>query len=157
MLSAGLLGGPAIGFKQDFNASANLQMESKDTYDRYKAGEPSSFLGFTTIGLDGAKVGVLEDGGKELARAAELAAKEGKQDKNLTGLVSWWESSKEFAAKDKEPTKAAGIYGGKMALKYTAYVPAAMAVLYLLLILYFQTRGGYKAVHLDSKGRESAA
>ena len=154
MLSAGLLGGPAIGFKQDFNASANLQEVSKDTYDRYKAGAPSNFLGFTTVGLDGAKVGVLEDGGKELTRAAALAAKDGKEDKNLSGLVSWWESAKEFATTDKEPTKAAGIYGGKMALKYTAYVPAIMAVLYLLLIIYFQTRGGYKAVHLDASGRE---
>ena len=104
--------------------------------------------------MDGAKVGVLEDGGKELARAAALAAKDGKEDKNLSGLVSWWESAKEFATTDKEPTKAAGIYGGKMALKYTAYVPAIMAVLYLLLIIYFQTRGGYKAVHLDASGRE---
>lgn len=154
MLSAGLLGGPAIGFKQDFNASANLQQVSAETYERYKAAEPSSFLGFTTVGLDGAKVGVLEDGGKELARAADLAAKDGKEDKNLTGLVTWWESAKEFAKADKEPTKSAGIYGGKMALKYTAYVPAIMAVLYLLLIIYFQTRGGYKAVHLDASGRE---
>ena len=29
-----------------------------------------------------------------------------------------------------------------------------MAACYLLLVLYFVTRGGYKAVHLDSSGRE---
>jgi MFS family permease len=155
MLSAGLLGGPAIGFKQDFNASANLQQVSKDTYDRYKAAEPSSFLGFTTIGLDGAKVGVLEDGGKELARASELAKADNKEDKNLTSLVTWWDGAKQFAEADKVPAKAAGIYGGKMALKYTAYVPAMMAILYLALILYFRTRGGYKAVHLESSGSHS--
>ena len=36
-----------------------------------------------------------------------------------------------------------------MALKLTSYVPAGMAVLYLLLILYFKGRGGYQAVHVD--------
>ena len=149
MLSAGLLGGPAIGFKQDYNASANLQEVSKETYDRYKSDKPSSFLGFSTVGLDGAKVGVLEDNGKELARALDLVAKDGKEDKNLTALNTWWDSAKSFAESDKEPTKSAGIYGGKMALKYTAYVPAIMAILYLCLIVFFQTRGGYKAKSLD--------
>ncbi|MFN9718256.1 MAG: MFS transporter, partial [Planctomycetota bacterium] len=61
MLSAGLLGGPAIGFKQDYNASANLKEKAPEAYERYKAGKEESFLGFKTIGLDGAKVGTLDD------------------------------------------------------------------------------------------------
>jgi len=36
-----------------------------------------------------------------------------------------------------------------MALQWTALVPAAMAVLYLLLILYFRDRGGYTKVVID--------
>ena len=40
-----------------------------------------------------------------------------------------------------------------MALKLTSYVPAAMAVLYLLLILFFKARGGYKPVEVaESSG-----
>jgi hypothetical protein len=39
-----------------------------------------------------------------------------------------------------------------MALKWTALVPATMAVLYLALILYFQMRGGYRAVHIEGSG-----
>ena len=38
-----------------------------------------------------------------------------------------------------------------MALKLTAYVPATMAVCYLLLILYFKARGGYKAVNVEQE------
>ena len=38
-----------------------------------------------------------------------------------------------------------------MALKMTAAVPATMAILYLLLIVYFKAKGGYKQVHLDSE------
>ncbi len=69
MLSAGLLGGPGIGFQQDHYASEALREKSPVVYDRYKAPEPNEFLGLETVGLDGTKVGVLEDGGKEATRA----------------------------------------------------------------------------------------
>ena len=36
-----------------------------------------------------------------------------------------------------------------MSLKWTAIIPFSMALGYLLLILYFRGRGGYKQVHLD--------
>src|SRR5262249_51171807 len=65
MLSAGLLGGPGIGFQQDHYASENLQEADPAVYELYKAPTENEFLGFKTTGLDGAKVGVLEDGGKK--------------------------------------------------------------------------------------------
>ena len=34
-----------------------------------------------------------------------------------------------------------------------ALVPLAMAVGYLLLILYFRTKGGYKQVHIEGTGQ----
>jgi MFS family permease len=151
MLSAGLLGGPAIGFKQDFHASSNLQSVSKETYDRYKADAENSFFGFKTVGLNGAKVAVLDDGGKELTRAGELIAKEGKKDENHAKLASWWDGAKASAEKDKKPVDDAGIHGGKTALKLTAYVPAIMAVIFLLLILFFKSQGGYKALHVGDE------
>jgi hypothetical protein len=84
MLSAGLLGGPGIGYMQDFAAVQRLQSDP-GTYDRYKSYETKpnptienyyvlehgrkvpeerGFLDFTGLfpkiaGLDGAKVGVL--------------------------------------------------------------------------------------------------
>ncbi|AMV19830.1 MFS transporter [Planctomyces sp. SH-PL14] len=151
MLSAGLLGGPAIGFKQDYNASSNLKATSPESYDRYKAGNESSFFGIKTVGLDGSKVAVLEDNGAELDRTGELLAKESRSDANYTALATWWESAKPHVAEDKKPVQDAGVYGGRMALKYTAYVPATMAVLYLLLIVYFQTQGGYKALNVTEE------
>ncbi|GAA5133389.1 MFS transporter [Prosthecobacter algae] len=151
MLSAGLLGGPAIGFKQDFNASKNLEQVAPATYERYKADKENSFMGYKAVGLDGAKVGVLEDNGKELARAGELLAKEGKKDENHAKLATWWAAAQPMAAEDKKPVQSAGVFGGQMALKLTAYVPMVMAVLYLFLILYFKAIGGYKPVQLDEK------
>ena len=151
MLSAGLLGGPAIGFKQDFNASANLKEVAPAAYDRYKADNENTFFGFKTVGLNGAKVGVLEDGGKELTRAGDLLAKENKTDENHAKLAAWWETAKAEADNDKKPVQKAGVFGGQRALKLTAYVPMAMAVLYLLLIFYFKATGGYKALHVTGE------
>ena len=45
MLSAGLLGGPGIGFLQDENASAALQQSDPEVYERYKAGRKTHFSG----------------------------------------------------------------------------------------------------------------
>jgi MFS family permease len=150
MLSAGLLGGPGIGFKQDYNASNSLKAQDSAVYDRYKAPGESSFFGFSVVGLDGAKVGVLSDSGKELKRAQELAAKSGgKPDENTEKLAAWWSEASTTAEADRKLVDEAGLYGGRQALKLTSFVPLAMAVFYLLLILYFKSKGGYKAVHVE--------
>lgn len=149
MLSAGLLGGPGIGFKQDYNASNQLKSASVATYDRYKAGSESTFVGFKVTGLDGAKVGVLGDEGKELARAGDLLAKQNKTDKNQEALATWWADASKTAAEDKKLVDDANLHGGRMALKLTSFVPLTMAGLYLLLILFFKSKGGYKAVHVE--------
>lgn len=151
MLSAGLLGGPAIGFKQDYHASRKLEQTSAETFSRYKADEPSHFFGFTAVGLDGAKVGVLEDGGKELERVGEILKLENRTDPNHARLAEWWEQASQYASEDRPIVQNATIYGGQTALRLTAYVPAMMAVLYLCLIIGFKLAGGYKPVHLEEQ------
>jgi MFS family permease len=152
MLSAGLLGGPGIGFKQDYFASANLKEKAPAAYERYKADGENSFLGFKTVGLNSAKVGVLKDDGKELDRATALLARENRQDANHAQLVSWWAGAKAGAAADKPAVESAGLFGGRNALRVTAFIPMAMAALYLLILLYFKAKGGYKAVHIEGSG-----
>ncbi|RYD70647.1 MAG: MFS transporter, partial [Verrucomicrobiaceae bacterium] len=51
MLSAGLLGGPGIGFKQDYYASKHIREVAPSTYSQYKAAGENQFLGFKTVGL----------------------------------------------------------------------------------------------------------
>lgn len=150
MLSAGLFGGPAIGYKQDYYAAKELQAQAPETYGRYAVSEPKGFLFLPAIkGLDGAKVGVLGDQGKELANVSAALVKESKKDANHEALVVWWDTAKPLAEKDSTTVTAATLEGGRMALKLTAAVPALMAVIYLLLILYFKSQGGYKAVHIE--------
>src|SRR6202012_1270249 len=62
MLSAGLLGGPGIGYCQDRAASETLRESAPTVYEQYKAGNSTSFLFFKSItGLDGTKVNPLRD------------------------------------------------------------------------------------------------
>ena len=160
MLSAGLLGGPGIGYKQDYFASSKLKELSPDAYGRYKAlasdgsDDQKSFLMFPAItGLDGGKVAVVADGGKSLKGDIEAIGGESKlteeKYKSLRDLNDWWKTKGEPNTKDdKEKVAKAGDYGGRQALIYTAAVPATMALCYLLLILYFRAIGGYKQVHI---------
>jgi MFS family permease len=159
MLSAGLLGGPGIGFEQDYYATQSLKAKDPAVYDRYKAPAPNEFLAFQTVGLDGAKVGVLEDNGKEAIRALELLKKDPKATKEALAiqqtLVNWWTEASTTAEADKALVTGASLYGGRMALKITAAVPAAMALIYLGIILYFRTKGGYRPQILISKHEEA--
>lgn len=176
MLSAGLLGGPGIGFQQDSYASADLNHASSTVFEQYKAPEENKFLTFKTAGLDGSKVGLLEgykvtpaadgkpevvtdDGGDKARKVLEVLDKypEANKDsiKSQQSLVDWWVGAKKTAKDDQKLVTAATLYGGQMALRLTAGVPAAMAVIYLLMILYFKTQGGYRAKEVFSKHEEA--
>ncbi len=122
MLSAGFLGGPGMGYTQDRFASSNLQQRSPELYEEYAAEGKKGFLFFSPVqGLDGSKVGpVLEKA----------------MDKEQTLTV------------DEQSVKDATFYGGQMALKVTAGVPAFMALGYLFLIIVFRRKGGYTRIEL---------
>ncbi len=165
MLSAGFLGGPGIGFKQDYYASHELKDKSSDTYERFAAKEENAFLGvFKVRGLDGTKTSLasLEAEAQDPKSSADarataqreldltLARMRKSDDKDVKDLVAWWDREKGHAVADSKLVGEAGLYGGRMALTWTALVPATMAVLYLLLILYFRTQGGYKRVTIET-------
>lgn len=152
MLSAGLLGGPGIGYKQDYFQSQKLREISPPAFERYAAVEDNQFLVFKSRGLDGSKVAVVRDAGgpgKELESTVALLNKQGREIKEVSLLAQWWATAKQFAGMDKPAVSEAVLYGGRMALIYTAVVPAFMAIGYLLLVIYFRAKGGYKQEHLS--------
>ncbi len=159
MLSAGLLGGPGIGFKQDYYASQNLQQNAPETYERYKAADKNRFLMFEANGLDGQKVAILGDGGADLNKAIEQLTVDKKSlddsaNKGLKETNAWWEDAKAHAETDKKPIGAATIYGGQMALKWTSLVPFMMGIGFLILVLYFRAKGGYQQEVLHGEAPE---
>lgn len=119
MLSAGLIGGPGLGYGKDRFAGEELQKASPALFETYKAAAPSKFLNIeatAAYGLDGTKLGEAKD-------------------------------SKERTP-DQQTVVTADQKGDRHTLKADAYIPATMALIYLLLFLYFKTIGGYKPVHL---------
>jgi hypothetical protein len=160
MLSAGLLGTPGIGYKQDRYASQDLRELNMYTYDRYKAAEESGFLFFKKVrGLDGQKVAVVLDGGKTLDRDFQIFQERAGRTSTesipqpIVELRRWWETvGKPHQEEDREPVEKARIFGGQMALKLTAAVPAFMFCGYLILVIYFRLKGGYTTVDIDAEG-----
>ena len=73
MTSAGLLGGPGIGYKQDYFASRYIQENAAQTYERVKAPNENKFLVFPVItGIDGAKAGMIADDGEKIGKEVEI-------------------------------------------------------------------------------------
>lgn len=126
MMSAGLLGGPGLGYAKDRFAGEALKEKSVEVFEAYKNDKPSEFLFLEkAVGLDGKKFG---DISKKIEEKKELTPEE--------KMVS-----------------EASIAGDRKTLKADAFIPATMAGIYLLLIFYFMSIGGYKTVHIDQPAK----
>ncbi|MGL6074008.1 MAG: MFS transporter [Fimbriiglobus sp.] len=193
MLSAGLLGGPGIGYKQDLAAVAKISELDTKTYERYvslnKEGQPDK-QGFPFVGdklpdfappvagLNNSKLKVMDDyTGKLAAEKAKAEGTKFKKDaltltleneiatinkvkekggkvepefeKGFNDQMTWWkEKGQPNYSNDQKKLDEARLHGAKKALFYTSAVPAALAVGFLLLFLYFAATGGYKQVHI---------
>lgn len=141
MMSAGLIGSPGLGYAKDRFAGAALQTADEAVYAEYKNETPSKFLMFAEVnGIDGAKLGAVQG---KLGEARKELAKAGNKDPQ--------------AALDKlddaeKKVHAASIEGDRQTLKADSVIPMTMAVIYLLLLLYFKSIGGYKVVSIEEKG-----
>jgi MFS family permease len=137
MMSAGLIGAPGLGYAKDRFASEALERDQPAIYTTHKASTPSQFLVFKDVtGIDGTKLGAITE---KVKKAREDLVKAGTDDPK--------------AALDKLTTEEravhdASIEGDRRTLTWDSIIPGLMAVLYLLLMLYFKTIGGYKIVQL---------
>jgi hypothetical protein len=145
MMSAGLIGAPGLGYAKDRFAGESLKVANATAFEEYKAGKSSKFLVFAdATGLDGKKLG---DAQKKLddARTELLAA--GNKDP---------QAALQKLSDDERAVLTASIEGDRKTLIADSAIPATMAVIYLLLMVYFKSIGGYKPVHIDAgQGDES--
>jgi hypothetical protein len=120
MMSAGMLGGPGLGYAKDRFTADHLQQNHPAIYAEYKADTSSKFLIFDEVtGLNGTK----------------LAAAQGAK----------------MRTPDQQAVAEASIIGDRKTLKADAYIPATMALIYILLMIYFKTIGGYKPVAIETE------
>jgi len=79
MLSAGLLGGPGLGYGKDRFAGEGLKTADAALYEQYKSEKPSTLLNIastSTYGIDGKKLGAIQ----ERLIDARTIAKQGKYE-----------------------------------------------------------------------------
>jgi hypothetical protein len=140
MMSAGLIGSPGLGYAKDRFAGEALKQSNAVAFESYKAEKPSKFLVFEdAIGLNGKKLGEAQD---KLNKARETAEGE-------AALATL--SAEERSVVD------ASIAGDRKTLVADSFIPATMAAIYLLLLIYFKTIGGYKPVTIaDDAGHGNA-
>lgn len=134
MMSAGLIGSPGLGYFKDRYSGESLQTANAELYASSKAEKPSKFLVFPDAhGLDGKKLG---DAQKNLDKIREEGA---------TGE----EAFKKLEPNDRALIEAS-ISGDRKTLVADSCIPATMAAIYLILLIYFKAIGGYKAVTIES-------
>lgn len=137
MMSAGLIGAPGLGYFKDRYSGEALQTQNPALYTEYKAESPTKFLVFPEgTGLDGKKLGAVQ---KNLTDSRDELAKTGNTDPGaaLAKLTP-----------EEKTVYEASITGDRNTLVADSAIPATMAVIYLLLLLYFKAIGGYKVVKL---------
>lgn len=121
MMSAGLIGGPGLGYAKDRFAAEELAKADAALSAEWKStGDKSKFLAFEEVqAIDPVRL--------EAAKKLEQAKR----------------SESEQKAVD------ADIRGNRRTLKVDSFIPAGMAVAYLLLLLYFKAIGGYRPLTVD--------
>ncbi len=118
MMSAGLIGGPGLGYAKDRFTTEHLTASAPALYEQYKSSTPSRFLFLEKVsGLDGTK----------LSEAQTAVTKTPAQQSVVD----------------------ASIVGDRKTLKADSFIPITMAVIYLLLLIYFKSIGGYKVVRME--------
>ncbi|MCC6383498.1 MAG: hypothetical protein IT304_13405, partial [Dehalococcoidia bacterium] len=139
MMSAGMLGGPGLGYAKDRFAAEHLEATNPAIYAEYKVDQPTAWLVFRDVAaIDGRKLGEVQ--GKLAAARTELAA---------TGVHDPQAALDRLSAEERA-VHAASIQGDRQTLKADAAIPALMALIYLGLLIYFRSIGGYKTVHLQA-------
>ena len=125
MLCVGFIGAEMIGVQQSRATATYLAENHANIYDEFKASGTSSFPSW------GGKFSFFEF--QELDATKQQAAMDDPDNPNSSTI------------------KDAFDIGSRTALRKTVLIPCAMAVGFLVLLLYFRAIGGYKVITLDNE------
>ncbi len=142
MMSAGLIGGPGLGYAKDRFAAEELAKKDAALYEEWKGeGASSKFLGFKEVNaLDPARL----EAAKKAAGAKKAEASGVAIDAEQKALAASLTPAQQAAVD-------ADIIGNRNTLKVDSFIPATMALCFLLLSLYFKSIGGYRPLSIDEK------
>ena len=139
MMSAGLIGSPGLGYAKDRFAGETLDKTNPALYEQYASPTPSKFLFFSEVhGLDGKRLGEVQN---KLAQVRTELEKSGMKDP---------QAALDRLTPEERAVLEASIRGDRLTLKADSFIPATLAVIYLLIFIYFKSIGGYKPIHIVS-------
>ena len=138
MMSAGLVGSPGLGYAKDRFTGAAIEGRDAQVFAEYKAKTPSKFLFFAeATGLDGKKLGELQ---------AKLEDARNSLDESQDP-----QAALDALSENERIVHASSIEGDRKTLIADSFIPGTMAVIYLVLLIYFKAIGGYKPVHIAAE------
>lgn len=123
MLANGVIGTPGLGYAKDRFSGEALTQANPALFEEYKAATPSTFLNLESTSVHGLD-------GTKLAAAKD---------------------ARDARTADQKTVVLADQTGDRKTLKADSYLPAFMAAVYLLLLLYFKSIGGYKVLKIEDE------
>jgi len=123
-----------------------LQNANPAVFETYRAESPSKFLFFAEArGLDGKKLGEVQH---KLAGARDELSKASINDPK---------AALDKLAPEERTVHESSIQGDRKTLIADSFIPATMAAIYLIILLYFKAIGGYKPVHIVPVAEQTQA
>lgn len=139
MMSAGLIGGPGLGYARDRFSVQELQQQHPDLAPAWlSTGKPSEFLGCEPV----TPINPVKLGDAKKAATAKKAADAGDNSPATLALAS-------SLTPAQQAVVAADVRGNRQTLRVDSLIPAAMAMCFAFLLLYFRSIGGYRPVTVD--------
>jgi MFS family permease len=136
MMSGGLLGAVGLGYAKDRFSSEHLRQNQPAMVAEYKAEKSSKFLFFEEArGLDAAK---LTEAQKRLSEVKKNFADA--PDANAKAMQQLSETDRSLIE--------SSIAGDRKTLVADAFIPGTLAVIFLGILLYFKSIGGYRPLKL---------
>lgn len=146
MMSAGLIGSAGLGYAKDRFAAKALEAESAELYAEYQLqdGQPSGFLFFGEVtALDPQRLEGLRE------RVAAITAAEAMGEVAMKTDEEGNQVPVQPLTAAEESVLAADVTGARNTLRVDSLIPMAMAVIFLGLLFYFKSIGGYRPLRID--------
>ena len=149
MLSAGLIGSPGLGYAKDRFTAEALEKDAPAVYAANKASTESKFLIFSpATAVVGAKIGEAKAARGAEKELAELNPAEAKPEDLAKAKKAVADNP---MTAEKKAIFAASQAGDRATLKADSFIPLTMAAIYLLLLFYFKSLGGYRALKIEEQ------
>jgi MFS family permease len=135
MLSAGIVGGPGLGYAKERFAGEALLAADAAVHAKYVAEQPKTWLFFA------------EAKGIDVNKRSEV----NERLKAVRGDLLTTQAIEKLSDEDRKVVLA-GLNADRKTLRVDSLVPATMAAIYLLLALWFRARGGYRVLRIGASG-----